>query len=153
MMSNAVTPPLLPAPANDNFTAAQPISGATGTVTGANTGATRETGEPDHDGDPGGASVWYVWTAPANVGGSVTFDSCGSDFSTLLAAYQGSSVDTLNLVYSQPIGNPLGCAAGGHVIRFDVPYSGGTYYIAVDGASSASGPAEGNIVLHWTQSV
>jgi len=138
---------------NDDFANAQPISGTSGQETGANVGATKESGEPDHDGDPGGASVWYVWTAPANVGGSVTFDTCGSDFSTLLAAYQGDAVGNLSQVSTLLPGNAPGCGAGGRTIRFDVPYSGGTLYIAVDGASSPSGPAEGNIVLHWTQSV
>ena len=33
---------------------------------GSNVGATKEPGEPDHAGDPGGASVWYTWTAPAD---------------------------------------------------------------------------------------
>jgi len=151
--SNAVTPSASYGPPNDDFANAQPISGTSGAVTGANVSATKESGEPDHDGDPGGASVWYVWTAPANVGGSVTFDTCGSDFSTLLAAYQGDAVGNLSQVFTLLPGNAPGCSAGGRTVRFDVPYSGGTFYIAVDGASSPSGPAEGNIVLHWTQSV
>ena len=151
--SNAVTPSARYGPPNDDFANAQPISSTSGTVTGTNVQATKEPGEPAHDGDPGGASVWYVWTAPANVGGSVTFDTCGSDFSTLLAAYQGDAVGALSQVSTLLPGNAPGCSAGGRTIRFDVPYSGGTFYIAVDGASSPSGPAAGNIVLHWTQSV
>ncbi|MDQ2831318.1 MAG: fibronectin type III domain-containing protein, partial [Chloroflexota bacterium] len=151
--SNAVTPSASYGPPNDDFANAQPISGTSGAVTGANVSATKESGEPDHDGDPGGASVWYVWTAPANVGGSVTFDTCGSNFSTLLAAYQGGAVGALSQDSTLLPGNAPGCSAGGRTIRFDVPYSGGTFYIAVDGASSSSGPATGNIVLHWTQSV
>ena len=149
--SNAVTVQPVPAPANDNFASGQAISGASGSATGTNVGATKEPGEPDHDGDAGGASVWYVWTAPANVGGSVTFDTCGSSFTTLLAAYQGGPVDSLSPVPSPTIGNPQGCSAGGHAIRFDVPYSGGTYYIAVDGTAGPAGPAEGAVVLTWAQ--
>src|SRR5206468_3408882 len=43
-------PPPPAAPANDNFAAAQVLSGSTGTVTGTNAGATTEPGEPQHAG-------------------------------------------------------------------------------------------------------
>ncbi len=70
----------------------------------------------------------------------MTFDTCGSNFSTLLAAYQSTSVDALHLVYSPPLGNPPSCTTGGRVIRFDIPHAGGTFYIAVDGASGPAVP-------------
>ena len=52
-------------------------------MTGTNVGATKETGEPDHAGNVGGASVWCRWVAPAD--GTVTFDTFGSNYDTLLA--------------------------------------------------------------------
>ena len=54
-----ITPdvPSGPPPANDDFANAQLISGASGSVTGTNVGATIESGEPNiQDGE--GASVW-----------------------------------------------------------------------------------------------
>jgi hypothetical protein len=39
--------------------------------------------EPDHDGNPGGKSVWWTWVAPAN--GLVTVSTQGSTFDTVLA--------------------------------------------------------------------
>ena len=45
------------APANDMFANAQVVSGATGTTTGSNSGATKEGGEPNHAGNKGGASI------------------------------------------------------------------------------------------------
>jgi hypothetical protein len=53
-------------PGNDHFANAQRITSASGTISGSNVGATKETGEPNHSGDPRGRSVWYRWTAPSN---------------------------------------------------------------------------------------
>jgi hypothetical protein len=49
---------------NDNFLAAQQLSGSAGSLAATNAGATKETGEPNHADDRGGRSVWYTWTAP-----------------------------------------------------------------------------------------
>ena len=78
---------------NDDFAGATVITGLTGTVAGNNVGTTKERGEPNHAGKPGGASVWYRWTAPA--GGTVTFDTLGSVFDTLLGVYTGVNVNQL----------------------------------------------------------
>ena len=85
----------LNAPNNDNFAAAQVIASSSGTTSGNNTLATKETGEPDHAGNPGGKSVWYAWTAPSS--GTWTFDTIGSAFDTLLAVYTGSTVEQLDV--------------------------------------------------------
>src|SRR3989442_921761 len=77
-------------PANDAFASAQSISGSSGTVTGTSSGATKESGEPNHAGNAGGHSVWYRWLAPAS--SPVTIDTVWSSFDTLLALYTGSSV-------------------------------------------------------------
>ncbi len=45
-------------PANDNFVNAASIGGATGSAAGSNLAATKEAGEPNHFGNPGGSSVW-----------------------------------------------------------------------------------------------
>src|SRR5207248_977578 len=87
---------LPPAPANDNFAAAQIISGQSGNTTGTTVSATKETGEPNHAGNAGGASVWYSWTAPAT--GQATLTTAGSSFNTLLGVYTGSSVSSLTTV-------------------------------------------------------
>src|SRR6266404_5341583 len=86
------------APANDNFTNAQVVSGCSGSATGTNIAATKEAGEPVHiAASPGSArSVWYQWKAPST--GSATIDTHGSDFDTVLAVYTGSSVSGLTLV-------------------------------------------------------
>src|SRR5687768_1643410 len=92
--SNAVGPTT--PPANDNFASAQTITGCSGTVTGTNIGATRESGEPNHSPDNGGGnrSIWYRWQAPAS--STVTFTTAGSGFDTVLGVYSGSSVGSLS---------------------------------------------------------
>lgn len=57
---------LTPAPKNDDFVNRTPIRGSRPHLRASNSGATKEPGEPDHLGNPGGSSVWYSWTAPAS---------------------------------------------------------------------------------------
>lgn len=80
-------------PANDAFASAQTVPSAGGAVTGTNVDATKQPGEPDHAGNGGGASVWYVWTAPR--AGRATVNTFGSSFDTLLGVYRGPSVTAL----------------------------------------------------------
>ena len=136
-------PPPPPAPANDNFAAAQTISGSTGSTTGTNVGATSESGEPNHSpaSDAGGKSVWYNWTAPSN--GPVTFVTAGSDYDTVLAAYTGASISSLAAIIKNDDVDPGVVRTS--TITFNA--TGGTVYrIAVDGWDGD----EGNITLNWT---
>ena len=87
-----------PGAGGSTFSSRSGISGASGRVTGSNVGVSKEFGEPNHGGNAGGASVWWSWTAPAT--GTVTFDTQGSDFDTLLAVYRGSSVGALVVLAS-----------------------------------------------------
>lgn len=125
-------------PINNHFSNSALIVGDRGRVESSNHAATKETGEPDHAGVAGGSSVWWHWTAPA--GGSVIFDTFGSDFDTLLAVYTGSSLDTLTLAGSNDD------AGGGSRSRVAISVvAGTTYRIAVDGY----GGEQGDIVLNW----
>jgi hypothetical protein len=124
---------------NDDFSDAYTISDSRGIIEGNNTMATREPNEPDHAGKPGGKSVWYAWTAPAS--GTVTFDTSGSDFDTLLAVYRGSSVDNLTTIAANDDAED-----GGYTSRVDFSaVQGVEYRIAVDGYDAE----EGHIVLSW----
>jgi len=52
-------------PANDNFTNRSVLEGTLISTNGDNSAATRERGEPRHNGVNFGRSLWYSWTAPA----------------------------------------------------------------------------------------
>jgi uncharacterized repeat protein (TIGR01451 family) len=119
-------------PANDDFAAGALVSGGSGSVTGSNVGATRQTGEPTHFA-AGSTSIWYRWT-PADTG-VATVDTVGSGFDTVLAAYTGSTLPGLTSVAAD------GDSAGNLRSRIRFPATAGTtYHLAVDGAGGASGP-------------
>ena len=136
-------PPPPPAPANDNFPAAILISGATGTVSGTNVGATGESGEPDHAGvtGTGRRSVWFNWVPTAS--SQITFNTSGSNYDTVLGIYTGSAVGSLTLIGANDD------VQTGVITHSTVTFSavaGTTYRIAVDGFQSDTG----NFVLNWS---
>ena len=94
----APAPATAAAPPNDAFADAIEISAEDGFRTGSTVGATKETGEPAHAGNPGGHSIWFSWTAPAD--GTYVFSTAGSLFDTLLAVYTGTDVGALTEVAS-----------------------------------------------------
>jgi PASTA domain len=118
-------------PANDEFAAAEELSGRAATVSGLNKEATKEPTEPNHADNAGGASVWYRWTAPAS--GVAKLSTCDSEFDTLLAAYTGDSVGTLIEVAS----NDDLCGTKSS-LSFAAE-EGETYRIAIDGSGGATG--------------
>jgi len=120
-------------PANDNLANATPLTGETNFVTGSNVGATRQPGEPNHA-DVGGYSVWWSWTSP--ITGSVSIDTGGSAFDTLLAVYTGNSISNLQLVADNDDQGDFGVVTSFLVFR---AIAGETYQIAVDGFNGAQG--------------
>jgi hypothetical protein len=127
-LQRALTQPSL-APVNDAFDQAVNLSGETSSTTASTTLATKETGEPNHVGNSGGASLWYRWTAPK--AGTVTIKTTGSNFNTLLAVYTGTAVGALTEVASNANGT-------NSMVSFAVT-QGTSYAIAVDGFNDARG--------------
>jgi hypothetical protein len=127
---------------SDFFNTCASLSGPAGSYSDNNTYATKELGEPDHAGNPGGKSLWYCWTAPTN--DPVTFDTLGSTFDTLLAVYAGNDVSNLTLVAAND--DIAGWTNRASRVSF-TPIAGTTYHIAVDGYGGASGI----VLLNWNQ--
>ena len=125
-----------------NFSSSTAISGASGRSKASSIGAGKESGEPNHAGNSGGASVWWTWTAPTTE--SVTFDTRGSNFDTLLAIYTGDSLDSLTEVASNDDASEGSLQSAVHVRM----QQGQTYHIAVDGYGGKSG----TVVLNWRSS-
>ncbi len=118
-------------PANDNF-AGSAISGADGTVSGTNTDATGQTGEPNISGSPADTSVWYTWIAPES--GPTTFNTRDAAFDTTLHVFTGSTFGTLASVANNDDTNGT--------LQSKVTFNataGTVYRIAVDGFSAAHG--------------
>jgi hypothetical protein len=122
--------------ANDDFAKPQSLGGALPATAlfSSNRFATKQAGEPDHAGDPGGASVWFKWTAPLS--GPVSVDTCGSNIDTLLAVYTGKAVGSLTPVQSNDDGS--GKCAPASRLSFDA-VANTVYKIAVDGKAGAQG--------------
>jgi hypothetical protein len=121
-------------PANDAFAAPGDLTAAGKTyelespepfyfarLEGYNWGATKQAGEPEHEGDPGGASVWYEWVAPAT--GTVRISAC-CFAGPLIGVYTGNSVEDLTEVPTISEFPPE--------VRAEV-IAGQAYRIAVDG--------------------
>ena len=119
-------------PANDLFANRIVITGTNIAVTGNNVSATRESGEPYHAGYSGGLSVWWSWTAP--FAGTVTLNTAGSSFDTLLGIYTGNSVSALTEIASNDQDGSLDTSK----VSFDT-VSNQTYQIAVDGWNARFG--------------
>ena len=146
--SPSPTPPP-PPPPNDNFAAAQVISGCSGTVNGTNVSATKESGELDHASNGGTRSVWYQWAAPST--SSVTITTAGSTYDTTLGVYTGSAVNNLAI-----IGTNDDVVSGNTSSRVIFSATAGTVYkIAVAGFNNqlpeggTSGGDVGQIILNW----
>jgi hypothetical protein len=137
-----------PAPPNDDFDDAAPLTGQiheepsgsrmyVAGRQGYNWAATKEPGEPDHGGQPGGASVWYSWASP---GTNVAFFSACCGRVWLVHVYTGDSLDTLTTV------------ASGAGFAYVPILAGTTYRIAVDGwfDPEAGEPAVGSFSIGAT---
>lgn len=137
-------------PENDAFAEGFEIGGPSGTTTGDIIFATVDpwSNEPDHGGEPGGASVWWKWTPTAD--GPVTFDTFGSTFDTVLAVYVGDEVwedgfpfPTLDLALIDSNDD----AGGGSQSSITLEAVAGTdYRIAV---ANFDYRERGDIVLNW----
>jgi thiol-disulfide isomerase/thioredoxin len=147
-------------PINDNFADAIRLTGTSVKTTGSNVGGTKEAGEPNHAGNPGGNSVWWSWTAHQSGYVTVSTDqsmTAGPNswwLDTLLGIYVGPAVSRLTLIADNDDTPNLNLTAYIYGIldpRSRVVFSvtaGTTYYIAVDGYSELGGPAaEGTLQL------
>jgi hypothetical protein len=145
----AVLPVILEAPCtspptNDAFAAAGTLTGPIVTVLGDTRCATKQPSEVNHANNPGGASLWYRWTAPAS--GSVTVSLFGSTFDTLLAVYTGATLASLGTTRVAQNDD-----FGGGVLQSQVTFSanaGTVYRIAVDGYNAGGGAESGTAMLH-----
>jgi hypothetical protein len=131
-------------PANDNLAASQTIpSTENALVSGANVDATSENLEPARDAIPAWSSVWFNWTAPGN--GTVTVDTCASNFDTVLGIYTGSGF--ANLAEHGSNDDAAACAAVGTDLGSSLKLTvvaGTNYKIAVDGFNDG----QFNLAIH-----
>jgi hypothetical protein len=128
-----------PRPQNDDFENAAILKGSPVTATGSNVAATKQTGEPNHAGQPANDSIWWKWTP--GIGGPVTIDTSGSSFDTVLEVYTGSTLSNLNSIAEND-----DAPDGGDTSQVNfTAIAGIPYLIAVDGFAGDSGSVQLNI--------
>lgn len=142
MVLNWRETPLSP-PANDEFANASIIKIPDGQTVSYNSNAEKESGEPSHAGKAGGRSVWWEWTP--DKAGTVSINTHGSDFDTVLAIYSGTDLNDLTLLAA----NDNDSASLNSRITANVR-TGESYFIAVDGSSISE---SGQIVLNWDEDI
>lgn len=139
---------LVTIPLNDNAGNAAKLGGAQDSAIGTNLAATKQPGEPAHAGDPGGASVWYSWTAPRSGPAQANTCSAATTFNTVLAVYTSNGGVPPFTSLTKVAGNddhPGGaCSAKRSLVDFDAR-GGNTYLIAVDGVGGATGAFRLNV--------
>ena len=125
-----------PKPPNDDFAQAFVLSGDSTGGHAYNMTATKETGEPNHAGNVGGSSLWWIWTAPNSGTASLIVE--GEGITVLAAVYTGDAVDNLTQV----------AAGAGTVTTSQFPVTAGTVYaIALDGANGQQGYMDFSLAL------
>jgi hypothetical protein len=142
-------------PANDDFAAAQMVSGSLPLdLTGTTVGATREVGEPiPPQATPSGHSVWFRWEAPTT--GYVSIGACGSEQRENLGVYTGSAVSALAEVASTRFSTAPDCDSNNRSVNFTA-HAGTVYSIAVEGDAAFNEylpwqSGEGPIELHLSR--
>ncbi|MCC7377164.1 MAG: hypothetical protein IT581_21055 [Verrucomicrobiales bacterium] len=126
---------------NDFFDDRTAIRGADIIVTASSVGANREASEPNHAGQNGGASLWWLWR-PTEEGYAVV-DTQGSTFDTLLGVYFGKEMRSLSVIASSDDDGPGSWSRLG----FDADLQH-DYAIAVDGKGGATGEARLHLKLY-----
>jgi subtilisin-like proprotein convertase family protein len=129
-------------PANDDFSAAQVLSGPL-PIAAAGTcfGGTSQAGEPTNpDYVTPDFSVWYAYTPSAT--GEVVAETSNNTFNTVLGVYTGSAVDQLTEVAFN--NNRPGATANESGLIFTAA-AGTTYYLKVD---AYDGYSVGNFTLN-----
>jgi len=122
---------------NDDFADAEVLSSLPALRTQSTVGAAREANEPQDCGSIG-ATVWFEYQP--TVSGRIAADTFGSDYNTVLAVHQGTSLSGLT---------PMGCNddSGGLQSRvtFDA-VAGETYWLQVGGFDGATGNLDLEVV-------
>lgn len=128
-------------PINDMFANRSSITGLSGSSNGTTLLASKELAEPSIEGNAGGQSLWWKWTAPQS--GQLSLNTNGSSFDSLLGVYTGNQLSLLNPLASKDNTGSLGRLQENLVMEVT---AGTEYEISLD---VANGEASA-FVLNWS---
>ena len=129
---------------NDSFSGALALNSAPVTVSADYIGATREAGEPAHNGSASGGSLWWNFTAPST--GFVRAEVAASTTPSVVQVYTGNSVDALTPV---PALSAYASLDNPTRVTFAVT-AGAVYRLAVERVG-ASAPGAAHLSLAYAQ--
>ncbi|HEX8104125.1 MAG TPA: FG-GAP-like repeat-containing protein, partial [Solirubrobacteraceae bacterium] len=140
-------------PAHSSSTSPKALTGSTGSITDSSAGADWGWGNWDEHADSlqltgesaGGSPVFYAWTAPAN--GTVTFDTAGSAFDTVLGAF--TLITDPNYYRRLASNDDASPTAASSRVSFPVR-TGKRYLIGLDGFGDGLYAPNGAIRLAWS---
>jgi uncharacterized UPF0146 family protein len=127
-----------PGPSNDFFISREPLLGSSGSVGASNVLSSLEPSEPIPGGFAAGHSIWFSIAMPSH--GRVELSTCGSDFDTLIAVYEGTTIGDLSELTS----NDDACGLQSFVTFVAMPDV--LYSIQLLGVSGATGA----VTLNWS---
>lgn len=127
---------------NDDWAGARLMPGQTGSLTDTNSGATTEPGEPSAEYGSGTATKWFRFSPTSN--GSVTIDTRGSSFDTVLGVYTGTAVNALSRVAANDDATFDGVRTLQSQVSFGVS-AGIDYWVRVNSYWSTTG----TVALNW----
>lgn len=127
-------------PPNNHFFNAELLDQTFGEVRADIREADKQTGEPQHAGNIGGASVWYALTPSED--GVLELEILRADFDTLLAIYTGEKVANLQPVASNDDADPDDPDRRGRSAISQAVRAGVQYWIALDGYPGDLGVAD-----------
>jgi hypothetical protein len=125
------------------------VRGFTGSQVFDTTYATADAGEPAHCGHPATSSYWLAYQPPTN--GTITLDTIGSTYHTIMEAYtyNGALTNYQNLI---SLACDVDSIAPGGASRIQFPVvKTRQYLIVVDGTNGATGTAWLNYKLNTNQ--
>lgn len=137
-----------PRPANDAFAQRTTLAGVSGTIAGDNLESSAEAGEVAPTAtrpNPGNASLWYSWTAPASGPVTMSTGSTVTDRDTTLNVYTGSQVYLLTDVAGND--EPGGAS---HLAAVSFTASAGTTYVVAVNGYRTFATGVGPFSLTWT---
>lgn len=120
-------------PFNDDFARRPRLNASNVALRAHNGGATGESGEPVHAVSAGRNTIWWEWVAP--IDSTVSVNTSGSAYDTVLAVYTGGAVNALTPVAAND-------DADGGVVTSRVAFTavaGTSYQIAVEGKTGQAG--------------
>ncbi len=122
---------------NDHFGYAAELAGASGVARGTNTSATLEFNEPQHGGNEGGRSLWWLYKPTQS--GQLSLSTEGSNFDTLMGLYVVTNSTDFSFSGIQSLAESDDSRDGKFSEISSAVEAGKTYYIAVDGFGGESG--------------